>query len=182
MARYIDLEILERRIKKYVKPEIPEEKAFVEWCKDECIRQAYAMPTADVVPKSEVEKLTINMNAYGLTAKRLAEENESLEIELENMRRNLGDAREGWNDAECEVERLRKALDEYEETSGLKQAKAEVAKKIFEEIDTIFSEHYGKASEKTDSKLLEPLRQAQRFVINEIYDDLAELKKKYTQN
>ena len=54
MARYIDAEVLERRIKKNIKPEIPEEKAFLEWCKDECIRQAYAMPTADVVPKSEV--------------------------------------------------------------------------------------------------------------------------------
>jgi chromosome segregation ATPase len=106
-------------------------------------------PTADVVPKSEVErlqaeneKLTINMNAYGLTAKRLAEENESLEIELENMRRNLGDAREGWNDAECEVDRLRNALDEYEETSGLKEAKAEVAREIFEEIKREFCGAY----------------------------------------
>lgn len=56
MARYIDLEDFERRIKKYVKPEIPEEKAFVEYYKDECIRQAYCMPAADVVPKSEVKK------------------------------------------------------------------------------------------------------------------------------
>ena len=49
MSRYIDLEEFERRIKKYIKPEIPEEKEFVEWCTDECIRQGYAMPTADVV-------------------------------------------------------------------------------------------------------------------------------------
>ena len=48
MARYIDLEKFERRIKKYVKPEIPEERAFVKWCRDECIKQGYAMPTADV--------------------------------------------------------------------------------------------------------------------------------------
>lgn len=33
-----------------------------------------------------------------------------------------------------EVERLRKALDEYEETSGLKQAKSDVAREIFAEI------------------------------------------------
>ena len=48
MPRYIDLEKFERRIKKYVKPEIPEEKAFVKRYTDECIRQGYAMPTADV--------------------------------------------------------------------------------------------------------------------------------------
>ena len=36
---------------------------------------------------------------------------------------------------QSEVERLRKTLDEYEETSGLKKAKAEVAREIFEDID-----------------------------------------------
>ena len=66
MARYIDLEELERRIKKYVKPEIPEEKAFVEYYKDECIRQGYAMPVADVVPKSEVERLQNILDSYAL--------------------------------------------------------------------------------------------------------------------
>lgn len=54
MARYIDLEELEKRINENIKPETLEEKALIEWCKDECIRQAYAMPVADVVPKSEV--------------------------------------------------------------------------------------------------------------------------------
>lgn len=48
MARYIDLEELAKRIGKYVKAECPEEKELVEWCKDECIRQGYCMPTADV--------------------------------------------------------------------------------------------------------------------------------------
>ena len=56
MPRYIDLEELEKRINDNIKPETPEEKALIEWCKDECIRQAYAMPRADVVPKSEVER------------------------------------------------------------------------------------------------------------------------------
>lgn len=49
MDEYINRKELERRIKKYVKPETPEEKALIEWCKDECIRQAYAMPRADAV-------------------------------------------------------------------------------------------------------------------------------------
>jgi hypothetical protein len=131
---------------------IDDESFKADWCP--------LVDAADVAPKSEVERLTINMNAYGLTAKRLAEENESLEIELENMRRNLGDAREGWNDAECEVERLRKVIDEYEETSGLKQAKADVAREIFEEIERIF-----------DGK---------KYVPYPLYE-IAELKKKYTK-
>ena len=66
MARYIDLEELERRIKKNVKPEIPEEKAFVEYYKGECIRQGYAMPVADVAPKSEVERLERILDSYAL--------------------------------------------------------------------------------------------------------------------
>lgn len=49
MARYIDLEELERRINKYVKPVNPDEKELVEWCRDECVRQGYCMPTTDVV-------------------------------------------------------------------------------------------------------------------------------------
>jgi HPt (histidine-containing phosphotransfer) domain-containing protein len=162
MARYIDAEALtDHMLERY--------NELCEECGDydhyttgygDAIDVIENAPTADVVPKSEVERLTINMNAYGLTAKRLAEENESLEIELENMRRNLGDAREGWNDAECEVERLRKALDEYEETSGLKQAKAEVAREIWEQIDVTWSE---------------------RGCVSEFFENLAELKKKYTE-
>ena len=58
MARYIDLEELERRIKENVPTSgcgnTPYEVDLLEWCKDECIRQGYAMPTADVAPKSEV--------------------------------------------------------------------------------------------------------------------------------
>ena len=57
MARYIDLEELAKRINDNIKADPMDdisESALIEWCKDECIRQAYAMPTADVVPKSEV--------------------------------------------------------------------------------------------------------------------------------
>ena len=35
-------------------------------------------PTADVAPRSKVERLTINMNAFGLAAKRLQEEKDNL--------------------------------------------------------------------------------------------------------
>ena len=163
------------------KPYEVQEEDIKDFSRDVAELKAYI---ADVVPKSEAERLTINMNAYGLTAKRLAEENENLEIELENMRRNLGDAREGWNDAECEAERLRKVLDEYEETSGLKQAKAEV-EKIFEEIEEqidrglavitkILNAKGGRANGKTVL-----LSKYDVFIESKKY--IAELKKKYTE-
>ena len=59
--------------------------------------------------KSEVERFTINMNAYGLTAKRLAEENEVLKAELSRYTENVKQM--------CE------------------NAKQEVAREIFEEIE-----------------------------------------------
>ena len=72
MARYIDLEELKRRIKEHIKAETPEEKALIEWCKDECIRQGYAMPVADVVPQSEgewIERTKTTTNAKGMEAR-----------------------------------------------------------------------------------------------------------------
>lgn len=66
----------------------------------------------------------------------------------------------------AEVVRLQKALDAYEETSGLKQAKAEVAREIFEEIDALFVRFYDDPS----------------YSSGELGYDIAELKKKYTQN
>ena len=130
------------------------------------------VPTADVVPKSEAERLHEALSKAEADVKnymKVAEYQQSLSVKRYH-----------------EIKRLKEDIERLEEINerdveNLRLAKAEVAREIFEEIDIILSEHYGKASEKTDSKLLEPLRQAQRFVINEIYDDLAELKKKYTE-
>ena len=89
MERYIDADALKERL-----------EDFSKWCKDgrkqgvdfvlDC--PLPDMPTADVVPKSEVErlekeneKLTINMNAYGLAAKRLAEEKTEIFAEIEKI-------------------------------------------------------------------------------------------------
>jgi hypothetical protein len=94
MARYIDLEELERRIKKHVKPEIPEEKAFVEYYKDECIRQGYAMPTADVVPKTEVVAM---MQWVELLKSQLTEARRKTEVEV---------AREIFEDIERKIKAL----------------------------------------------------------------------------
>ena len=66
-----------------------------------------------------------------------------------------------------EVEQLRKALDEYEETSGLKQVKAEVAREIFEDIE---------------SKLMVTIDPISFDGMARIWvDDFCELKKKYTE-
>lgn len=56
--------------------------------------------------------------------------------------------------------------------------RAEV-EKIFEEINLIFRKYYEESSEKPDLKLLEPIRQAERFIINEMWYEFGELKKKY---
>ena len=90
------------------------------------------IPTADVVPRSEYdavvseverlkkenEKLTINMNAYGLTAKRLKED-------VERWRRNL-----------------EAVLEERAEE------KSEVAREIFEEIENMISPMLGLEDDK----------------------------------
>lgn len=119
MARYIDLEELEKRINENIKPDTPEEKDLIEWCKDECIRQAYAMPTADVAPRAEVDKARLRGyeqgkrdNVYGFSAKELAEKIERLSVELEAMRG---------------------AANSYK--MHYEKAKIEVAREIFEEID-----------------------------------------------
>ena len=110
-------------------------------------------PTADVVPKTEYDALV--------------EENESLEIELENMRRNLGDAREGWNDAECKVEELKAIIADHvaceERLEELySNAKADVAREIFEEIEYL-------------------IWQNDTHPASELREGIAKLKKKYTE-
>ena len=105
--------------------------------------------TADVVPKSEVDKLNKELD-------NLAEELSDLIVEKDKLF--------------DEVVRLRTVLDEYEETSGLKQAKAEVAREIFEEIDKILK-----------SSPTEIMGRAYYYkcIVDE---DFAELKKKYTED
>ena len=59
MPRYIDLEEFERRINENVKAPrywSYEQREVTEWCKDECIRQAYCM-LADVASRSEIVKI-----------------------------------------------------------------------------------------------------------------------------
>jgi hypothetical protein len=69
----------------------------------------------------------------------------------------------------AEIERLQKALDEYEETSGLKQAKAEVAKEIFAEIKKVLKANFIDCAEDCNFTYYD-------LCLNY---DLAKLKKKY---
>ncbi len=57
--------------------------------------------------------------------------------------------------------------------------KSELVKKIFEEINSIFREYYKVCSQKSDIPLNEMLLQGERFVINEMWHEIIELKKKY---
>lgn len=76
--------------------------------------------TADVVPKSEVERLNKELDE-------LAEELSDLIVEKDYLF--------------DEVVRLRDTIEVYEETSGSKQAKTEVAREIILEIDTLICCH-----------------------------------------
>lgn len=91
------------------------------------------IPTADVVPKSEAESLTLELNA------------------------------------------MRGAANSY------KMHYNNFAKEIFDKIDSIFRNQFEESSKKSELKLLEPLRQSERFVINEMWSEIAKLKKKYTE-
>ena len=53
--------------------------------------------------------------------------------------------------------------------------------KIFEEIDGIFRRYYDICSRPPDVPLKELLQQGERFVINEMWHDVTELKKKCTE-
>ena len=116
-------------------------------------------PTADVVPKSEVD---------------------NLEYTLMGVMHSVDKWLEGDELKQNEVNR---AITMREKTLRIiENAKTEVAREIFEEIDLIFRNYYAKCSENKELKLLEPLCQAERFVINEMWHEAAELKKKYTED
>jgi hypothetical protein len=66
-------------------------------------------------------------------------------------------------------------------TEELAKVKAEVAREIFEEIGIIFLQYYKGLTNGEELKLLEPIKHAQEFLLNELVGDIANLKKKYTE-
>ena len=87
--------------------------------------------------------------------------------------------RELWNERPRDVQEL--DLRNFQRDVALLKEYINTAEveKIFAEIDLIFRKYYEEYSEKSDLKLLEPIRQAERFIINEMWHEFAELKKKY---
>lgn len=116
----------------------------------DCICQIQDTPTADVVPKSEVEKLNKELDE-------LAEEHIDLIVEKDHLF--------------DEVERLTYLLHCYalqygtvkDQQAVIDKAKAEVAREIFEEIESLLK------------------RTCEKGYRGSISDLFAELKKKYTE-
>lgn len=144
MPRYIDVDLLIEILNKKSKTDYEMGLYNHHALTKSFITLVERQPTTDVVPKSEVDEL--------------AEEHSDLIVEKDQLF--------------DEVVRLRKALDEYEETSGLKKAKSEVAMEIFEEIEKkscVISE----TNHSTGST---------RVVCYQISaEKLTEIKKKYTE-
>lgn len=80
---------------------------------------------------AENDKLTINMNAYGLTTKRLAEEKEELTIELNAMRTAANSYKMHYEKLEAENERLR--ADKKELINDNAELKNQLQEEIAEE-------------------------------------------------
>ena len=59
--------------------------------------------------------------------------------------------------------------------------KSEVAREIFEEIEKAFIKYYEKRVTYSDSTLLYHIREAVGFSLNEMFTEIAELKKRYTE-
>lgn len=144
-----------------------------QYCYLNAMEQVKDTPTADVVPKSECEKCGEK------TSKVIADLQEKLSIEKAEVE-NLKVLLEMKDVSYAGLKELYDA-----DTTALIEARekteAEVAREIFEEIDVMFRKYYNRCSEPTEFKLLEPLCQAERFIINEMWHDVAELKRKYTE-
>ena len=143
MERYIDAELAKEALTGWETDPLDEE---IERAIDN-------IPTADVVPKSEVERLQAEIE-------RLKKDNEYILMQHRFQRRPGGDC---WNDV-------------------IEKAKTEVAREIFEEIERRISdlEYNARTPRKTVS--VDELRAQINWVMHEVIPaTIAELKKKYTE-
>lgn len=126
--------------------------------------------------KKQNETLTIQRNAWYLTAERVGEDLKKAKAEVENLKVLL-------EMKDVSYEGLKELYDT--DTTALIEARekteVEVAREIFKYIENIIFKYYEAVSNNSELKLLEPIRQAECFLLNEIFGDLAELKKKYTE-
>ena len=123
---------------------------------------------ADVVPKSEVEELKDWVEAY----KNTIESMEKIDDELRTEVADLQDA------LKCEKETNSHLCEQY------MKAKADVAREIFEEVEGIFKKRIDfYTAIKNKAVLFAVEKYAETMIANcNIYlQDIAELKKKYTE-
>ena len=119
--------------------------------KDDVLALISEIPTADVVPKSECDKW------YG---------------EYHHIKSELIKEKMYHRSTE-------KLAEKY--CAEIQTVKNEAVREIFEEIDLIFRNYYEKCSETSELRLLESLRQSERFIINEMWHEVSEIKKKYME-
>lgn len=150
MAEYIEREALIAEIQKNISTYWNEGSGGYYLAEDALNYSVKTAPTADVVPKSEVEKLNKEIDT-------LAEEHSDLIVEKDQ----LFDIAEKQK---VEIEALKIANDKM--YSAIEEIKAEVAREIFEEIEKALnlSKCYGESG---------------IYFEQDIETDIAELKKKY---
>ena len=95
-----------------------------------------------------------------------------------------------WLDGdELEQDEVNRAITMREKTLSIVEslqdenakAKAEAIREVFEKIDAILRRYYEARSDSSELKLLEPIRQAERFIINEMWHEITSLKKEIAE-
>lgn len=169
MARYIDADKLVEKYERAMKDVWNKKTRPLSWNEayDCVITDIVDEPTADVVPKSEVERLNAVMKdmdeqrAY--TINMLGENLENAKSEVERLQAEIETLKDNNEHLAVLLEEAKQAYANYEETTGLKQAKQEVAREIF-----------------ADFKLKAPFFCENQIAYDHFNEELAELKQKYT--
>lgn len=152
MARYIDADKFKNHLEKAM-----EKKHLIHGVKGvdvgAVIKALEMQPTADVVPKSEVEKMVQDVTRLEQEIETLKDNNEHLAVMLE--------------EAKVELEAMRGAANSY------KMHYENIAREIFEEIENALSNNFHADCQMGDC--------IEDYYDESLRDDIAELKKKYTE-
>jgi hypothetical protein len=164
MPRYIDADEALRMMKnsKQDNPCQSEHKGIWNTAHECCMSCVYAAPTADVVPKSDVDELIYKLECLlcHATGGRLSKHT----YDLMTMEAVVTDY---IDEAYCE---------------GKETAKSEVAREIFEEIEKAMADLEYRANTPRKTVKVEELKDQVNWVLHEVVPKtIAELKKKYTE-
>lgn len=134
MPRYIDADKMVAKDNAYTT--FPHDLAG---CDDsDLVRWINEQPTADVVPKSEVERLEIEIEALKIANGKMYSANKAQEAEVERLEKALADKAREYNmvvDKICLEHRAQIALLHSSHEAELAAAKREGAWEIFAELD-----------------------------------------------